>query len=295
MTRNLHFTPRDLAILSEFGEVGLLDTVTVRARHFPADRTGRACLRRLRRFADQGLVRPLSPLATFMEGRLPIVYCLTPRGGEVITELTGHAPQRMFSRDPRAESIPHRLGVAKLQLVVKDACRRQRFDAPRWILEHDARSGNGAGATFAERFVLYETFETDTGTISCRPDASCLLTIASASGTAHPIVIYWEFDRSSESLKQFSRKLPGYHALLSANSVAVHWPTAHEPIVCVFVVTPSKERRDHLAKLLRDRPGSEAFRFATVSDLTADAFFTAPIWYTTAGESRSILRPSIAA
>ena len=213
----------------------------------------------------------------------------------MLAEFLGRRPRRIFAKDPASETILHRLGVARLQLLVKDAAASRQFEPPNWILEHDTNPGVGIGASLAERFILFETFATDDGTISCRPDASCWLQFPDTRMTAHHLVVYWEFDRSTEPLKQFARKIPGYHALLTANSVAVHWPKATQPTVCVFVVTPSPQRRDNLALLVRNRPGAEAFRFVQLGDLSAASFFNAPVWHTATGEARSILRANLAA
>ena len=57
--RAIHLQQRDLGLLGELGEVALMDTAMIHERHFPRDRTGEACLRRLRLYVHHELTRPI--------------------------------------------------------------------------------------------------------------------------------------------------------------------------------------------------------------------------------------------
>ena len=76
---SIRLQPRDLALFAELREVGLLDTTTLHDRHFAADTTGKACLRRLALYAAHGLVQPITPSVSFglpRGGRLPALHRL---------------------------------------------------------------------------------------------------------------------------------------------------------------------------------------------------------------------------
>jgi Replication-relaxation len=299
----LRLQPRDLRLLTELGETGLLDTATLRARHFPADRTGEACLRRLRLYAAHGLTEAIAPAVSVglpRGGRLPAIHRLTPRGAAVLQQVTGEAPRRTLKSGPRPETLLHRLGCAKLQLLVSDACARAAFPAPQWIAEYDAVPGVGPSVPLSERFVLCQRYRMADGTThTCWPDAACLLAIPGhaigATPETHALIVLWKFDRSTETLTQVARKLPGYREFLARGDWRRPFPSALHPTVRVFVVTLSAERLEHIAAALRGQPGSESVRLAVVGDLTPERFFTAPLFRTVAGDARPILRPSSSA
>lgn len=298
MSANLRLQPRDVGLLTELGEVGLLDTATIRERHFPDDRTGEACLRRLRLYAGHDLTEAIAPAVSFglpRGGRLLAIHRLTQRGAEVLHHVTGEWPRRVVKKMPRSETLLHRLGCAKLQLLLKDACDLARFPPPQWIAEYDTRPGVGLKATLPERFVLCQSYPTPDGRkVTCWPDAAALLSIpgqqAGAPPVWHPLVLLFEVDRSTETLKQFARKLPGYQQLLTRGDWRKFWPGVQNPTVRVFVVVPSDERLQNIAAAISNLPGSEFFRLATAASLTPEQFFTAPLFRTVSGDARPILR-----
>ena len=286
---------RDVSLLSEVGEVGLLDVATLRERHFPADRSGKACLRRLRLFCAHDLLLPISvsiSFATERSGRPRRLFRLTPRGAEVLHELTGRTDFHFSNKELRPETIMHRLGVAKLRLTVNDACAVQKLPKPRWIGEYDMVPGVHIEATFAERFIICEKLPTlEGGTASCWPDASCCLRIPHPSGQGEAVLlVYWEYDRSTETLTQVAGKIPGYHALLTSATYQKHWPDAERPAVRVFFVVPSEERLRNICEAIKNLQGAEHVRLAVANDIRPQHLLTAPIWKTVTGEARPILR-----
>lgn len=293
---------RDYSLLSELGEVGILDTPTIHRRHFPLDTTGEACLRRLRLYAGNGLIlstpHPLSAASTH-GGRPQAVHRLTPFGAETVFARTGMLPPRVARADTlKPDTLQHRLGVAAIHLAVNDACAQHGLPKPQWILEQDTNPDASPGAPFTERFVLYELFKNaNQHVISCRPDASTWLRIPTHSAQNPSewldLLIYWEFDRATETLARITRKIEGYRLLLQTETYRKHWPAAHAPTVRVFFVVPSQERLRNIAAAIRKCPGSEMIRLAVVSAPTPAHLLTKPIWETATGEKRQLWTPFI--
>lgn len=291
----LRLQPRDIGMLEDLAEYVLLDTPTLRQRHFPMDSTGEAFLRRMRLFAAHELTRIVRPVLCFADGRagcLPTVYTLDRRGAEVLAAVSDTQPRHIPSHDPSPETILHRLGVARdIHLVVNEACKLIGIPYPEWILEQDMYEGAKVGAPLAERFILYESWTTPEGkAASCRPDASSWLRIP-VPGKDQPadLLIYWEYCRSTQTLKRIARRVEGYRFLHATEAFAKHWPQATNPTVRVFFVAQSDERLRNVADTIRGLPGAEIFRLTTVGALTPDQFF-GPIWQTVDGELRPILR-----
>lgn len=292
----IRLQPRDLALLTELRDVGLLDTTTLHDRHFPADRTGKACLRRLALYARHGMVEPIAPSVSFglpRGGRMPAIHRLTPRGAEVLGSFIGDTGRRVASGSPKPETLLHRLGCAQLQLLLRDACTLAKLSPPTWIGEYETRPGASIRSPLPERFVLCQTYALPTGRWTCWPDAAALVSIpAPASSEPHPLVLLFEYDRSTETLKQVAGKVPGYEQLVARGDWRRFWPELVKPTVRVFFLTRSEERIRSVAAAIRELPGADAFRFAVFMRLKPATFFTDAVWQTCQGDCRAILKPA---
>jgi len=291
---NLHTQQRDLVAWTELAEVDVLDQDTIAARHFSKCRSLRACQRRTKLWVDQEIVERMQVPVVSCEGRkgkLSTLFRLTRRGAELLKTLTGYCPRRPAKRNPRPETLFHRLGVAQVQLAVNDACMLQGLTKPVWIHEYDTYPNPDPKASADQRYILYERFPLADGrAATCWPDASCHIVIPGPDGTAHDLLVYWEYDRSTERLGQVAAKLFGFQGLLSTGLYRKHWPAAPTPTVRIFFVVPSATRLQNVAKVLADSPGSEAVRLTTAAELKPEFVLTEPIWRTVKGESLPILR-----
>lgn len=282
---------RDLTILTELGEVALLDTETIHRRHFQDDASGQACRRRLSLFAAHGLTQTLQIGVTTTQrpGRLPTIHRLTAAGAEVVAQETGFHPQRIARSDPpRPNTLLHRLGMARVILAFNDACHLHSLTKPAWLLEYDMVPTAPPQAAFAERFVICHEFSLGKGKkVACWPDAACTLTIP-RNEQSWELGIFFEYDRSTETLSQVAEKLAGYQALLTQRAYKQYWPNVAG--VRIFFVVQSDARRQNIAAAIRQHPASEVIRIAVVEDaLNPSGVLAAPIWVSVSGEKRSIL------
>ena len=75
----LQLQSRDLALLVELGEYGMLDTTTIHRRHWPEAKTPRASQQRLKQLVEAGFLKPASlKVVHARNGRVPCFYLLTP-------------------------------------------------------------------------------------------------------------------------------------------------------------------------------------------------------------------------
>jgi len=298
----IHLQERDCQLFADLGEVVVMDTEMIHQRRFPNDRTGEACRRRMRMHRKSGYVSAVRLTVTFAgqkRGRFSTVYRLTRAGGELLRDVTGEPPRRLLRFDPKPATLMHRLGVARVQLAVTDACDMHGLIPPIWILEQDSRAGASRKASRSERFVLYEDLAaTDRKLLPLRPDASSLIRIG-ANGQTHSLACWWEIDNSTETLGTVASKIPAYDAFLRGDELCRdgktrplycrHWPQIDAAVARVFFVCRSQERVANVSRAIKDDPGSRFVRFAVASELTPSAFLSEPIWQTVAGERRAIL------
>ncbi len=294
----LDIMPRDLRLFTAVAIAGgIVDTVTVWNHFFANDRSGESCRRRLRCYVENQLLEPVHSGLRYRfatKGRPSTIYRLTEKAVELVNHMNGKELRHSPLRAPRTETLDHRLGLTRTYLITRDACEIQRFAEPEWIHEYTPRQrvAVSTNAKFHERFLLCHHYTEPDGTsASCWPDAACLIRIRNAEkNKEYPLIILWEYDRSTESLKQFrDSKLPGYHQLLQRGDAQRLFPHADRPTVRVFVVTQSEERRQNLAKDIHDQAASAVFRLTTAGSLTAQSFFKEPIWFNVNGEALAIL------
>lgn len=290
----IHLQDRDRRLFDDFvASGGLLDSKTIHARLFPGDRSGEACLRRLRMFCGEGLLETIRPALAFgaaTTGRLPSVYRLTSKGADLIHELTGERPAASGTGISTL-TLEHRLGIARLRLVVNDACAAEGFAEPNWIGEYDPMPGQrpGPNAKLSERYRLCHQYPQQGTSVTCWPDAAALVGVpGDQSGQVHRLLMLWEYDRSTERLAQVKAKLPGYR-LLTGRQDDRRLFEVESVTTRAFFVVKSAERRESIAAAIKDEAGSEFVRLAVVSDLTPAALFREPVWFTSRGDARAIL------
>ena len=301
MPAGLHLQPRDIAILAELGEFGLLDTDTIHERHFP-DVSRRRVQQRLQIVPGAWPHEDCSLSVWFntdqRRGRVPTIHYLTERGAEAVQEVTGQRPLRVLRGEPKPETLHHRLAVVKSRLAIDDACSAAKLSGTR--VDHGAgprpdRHGPAALATAIPVPCFRRRAEDDylsarRGLCPSHPPKP-----AATQANTSELLVYWEIDRSTESRAQILEKIPGYTLLLDRKPYRRYWPQLVNPTVRVFWVCQSDERIAALCEKLRDVPVARCFRFTTVAELTPELALCAPMWQLVDRSRREIMRLPAAA
>ena len=296
MPAGLQLQPRDVAALADLGEFGLLDTDTIHQRHFPGV-TRRRVQQRLRLYREHDITKTTCLSVWFnadqRRGRVPTIHCLTERGAEALQAVTGRRPARLLRGEPKPETLHHRLAVVKTRLAIDDACLAANLLEPLWIMEQD-RDPAASGRPLSQQRFLYHAFSSEQKTITCQPDAACVLRIPrnpiQPRTNTSDLLVYWERDRSTESRAQILEKIPGYTLLLDRRPYHRYWPQLGNPTIRVFWVCQSEQRIAALCEKLRDVPVARCFRFTTAAELTPDQALSAPVWQTVERSRREIMR-----
>ncbi|MGD9644336.1 MAG: replication-relaxation family protein [Pirellulales bacterium] len=289
--KQLSLTTRDLQLLAELGELGVMSAPMLLVRHFGGftndESAQRSFRRRMKRFVAHGLVlQERLPAA----GKLVTVLRLTEAGADWLAELTGSRPVRPAG--PQAlnpVTLPHRLGVVATRLAFDDACRQAGIDLPEWRFEHDPLPDAEPTAGNNEKFLLYESFQDAGSRLVCWADAAFRLRIAGPN--AHEFLAYIEYDRSTENKRRLAAKSAPFQRLVRERRYAMHWPgLAIQHTVRVLFVVRSEQRLSHAIDAIRDTPGAPLFRFATYADVTPERVLSAPIWRTIDWQRLAILK-----
>lgn len=288
MSRPMRSQPRDIGFLAELGQCGVQEKNMVHKRHY-ATQCDRVLRRRLSQLESNGLIQRLR-ISEFhahqQPGRLPSIFLLTDKGADLVHRHTGTRPKPL-SPNLNTFTIRHRIEVARMQLAVMDAAKYHALPAPTWINEWATTPGSKRGDSFAQRFVLYETFDTANGqTLSCRPDGACRIDYRGVN-----LLAYWERDRSTETIAQVARKVPGFAALAQSRNFEQHFPGVTQPVLRVYFVCESDTRIENIRKAIRDQPGADLFRFARADALDPTRLLSGNnVWQNAAGEFAPLLR-----
>lgn len=304
--KNIQFQPRDLAALTELGEVGLMTSDMLFDRHYPpattdakrVDSSRRYFRRRFQQFAKQNIVEAIALTFHSFQGprRHPNMYRLTLDGGEILESHTGTPPARPArSKTPSPITLMHRIGVVRTRLAFDDAHSRFGLPPCRWIMEQDTYPNFRSNDTHDRQFILTEYFGNTRFKMVCKPDAATLMTLP--GDRPWKIAAYLEYDRATTDQADILRKVPGYLGLTNqdAKPYRSHWPeidTTVDPpldIVRVLFVCPSPDRRQKLASWIAGRPAQGYYRFAVEDDIQPDKILTEPIWMDVRGDFRAIL------
>lgn len=288
MPQPMRIQPRDVACLTELGECGVMDKNMIHSRHYHTQ-CDRVVRRRLAQLESNSLLQRLR-ISEFhahqRPGRLPSVFVLTDKGADIVHRFTGRRP-RPVSPNLNAFTVRHRIEVARLQLAVLDAAKHHELEKPKWINEWATIPNSKRGASFAQRFVLYESFDTAPDeSLSCRPDAACRLDYRGVN-----LLAYWERDRSTETIAQVARKVPGFAALSQSRRFEEHFPGVTQPVFRVYFVCESEARITNIRQAIKKHAGAELFRFAQADHLQPDRLLASDdVWQNVEGEWAPLLR-----
>lgn len=266
-------TERDIDILRALVRYYVLNRQQIQRLVFPNDNNGRLTRRRLQTLVAESLI-----------GRQSVHFChptITPapayfparKGCELLAEIDS---DERYLVTPTQPPVPHHtfhwLAVSDTHMALDEAIAKQnavKLDG--WINEWDAVNKEEQRPEL--RFRLY-TLIRENPRLICAPDSAFLL-----STLGHSKIFYLEQDRATSGVYQIaSGKTPGYAAMFEQKLQQRHFPATVEGF-SVLMITTTERRRSALRKAIKDKPGAELWRFATVTDVTADQFLHAPIWH----------------
>jgi hypothetical protein len=284
--------PRDLAILDFIGELGTADTKILHERFYPG-KTLRSCQQRLKKIADEGLLKPVPQIAVDSpSGSSPMLYFLTGEGADLVERETGRRPRRITRSDPKPFTLRHRMDTVRARLAIDQAAELAGIAAPEWIMEQDSRGGGKArkGRSPSESQILNNRYEHNGQTVAFRPDASCHLQVPH-KGLLASLATYLEVDRSTEGHLQWrERKLPGMVEFLNdAKAWKGHWPNVVEPQIRIFVLCKSQQRITELTETIKPTSAAHSIRL-TLYPLDPATVLTGDVWQDCQGERKRIIR-----
>jgi len=293
---SIQITARDLQTFADLGEYGVLDTRMIHQLRFPQV-TERRCLQRLAQYVEHGLVHKTQLRVWYDEsgdgGKMPTIYSLSERGGNVIAERTGELPPRILRSSPKPETLFHRLMIVRWRIAFDQSFVREKLPRPQWIMEQDMRTDLPERVPPNQRSILYHRYSHRGQPVSCKPDAASWFFVPNAKEELIPLIFYWEIDRSTEGHQQISeQKVRGYSELLRQQPYARYWPDAGAPAIRVVFACrrDPRERRVHnLADTFRGTALQPYVRLISMQNCQPSRLLRERVWRNATGDSMRII------
>lgn len=285
---------RDIAILSALSRYYLLSRPQIQRlcfRTVGSDPSSRVTRRRLQVLVTDGFItrHRLYPFSDALGSPMP-VYTLAKKGRDF---LAAHLDDDQIHccnvQSPQPYNLLHWLAIGDTHIKLDEAVAGQSevtLDA--WVNEWEIVNKDASKPE--ERFTLFTLLREQPKRLVCAPDAAFILSLR-----GHRKVFYLEQDRGTSGIHQIAAsKTPGYAQMLLQQTHRQHFPTTTLPTFTVLMVVPDPRRREALRKVVRPQPGAGEWRFVADSELTAESFLKAPIFYPCEGEPKPLIKTEAA-
>lgn len=280
-------TPRDLSVLAAVARYYTLTRTQLTALCFPDDAGGRVTRKRLDALVSAGLLnRTRMAVVNPAMGAPQSVYYPSAKGCEYLAAQDGDARVRSAcTRCPDWTHLYHWTQVAELHLRLDRAVALQAEVAvEHWLSEWDVANPDESAPE--KRYRLF-TLLSESPRLVCAPDAGFVL-----AARGHRKGMYVELDRMTSGVKQIAAsKTKGYEGLAERRLHRRHFPgVAADAPFAVLHVSPTRNRRDQVARAVAEKGGAHLWRFAAWTDWTPEALLHEPILTDCAGKELPLVR-----
>ena len=188
------------------------------------------------------------------------------------------------TKPPYSQHLAHFLALTDLRLLVKTAVAGQSVCTLGSYYNQFDTTNPGADDP-KDRFKLYTEIESHPRKIVCVPDAAFDLR-AGAVAKAY----FVEIERgTTPPARAAAKKSPGYAGLADRRLHRRHFPGALDAF-SVLVLAPHPGWRDHLRREFATKARPDLYKFAALTEVTADSLLFDPIWHPCTGERHALLK-----
>lgn len=259
-------TERDKEVVKAVNDYRVLRQDQVQRLLFPSRNTAQE---RLRKLWEHGyLRREFLPVIGGVQTS-PILYVLDKRGAELLVSKFGYDSETLRWSPRKSvghQFLEHMVGVAEIRLAVTLSCKRHDDYELKTVLDEKTLKGD------------YDKVKVGREWVAVIPDAYFVIGVP--AGAVHFFV---EFDRGSERLKVFEKKIAAYLAYYRSSKCKARYGTDKIRVLTVIEGGQSGAGRARLANLkelaleLGDR---RRFWFSSLAEIAEEDFLSAAIWWT---------------
>lgn len=279
--------PRDIEFLRFLAEHYTATAEQIRADVCPNAADTKVVRRRLAHLRDEGLVQATqSEALTLRNPTYARVWYPSSKGMEMLALWTGTMRYLLTpTKPPYVHHLAHFLALTDLRVLIKKAIAGQSV-VTLGSFYNQFDTTNPDAPEPAQRFKLHTIVHSDgTRKVACVPDGAFDLR-AGRFAKAYFI----ELERGTTAPKQAAaRKSPGYAGLAAARLHRKHFPDAMDEF-SVLVFAPHPNWRDQLRREFSSKPAAHLYRFAALTEVTANSLLFAPIWHPCSGEAQPLVK-----
>lgn len=271
---------RDIEIIASVARYYTLTRAQINRLHFPTDYDGRITRKRVRIIHDEGLInRTNMQVVNPSMGAPAYVYYPSAKGCAFLAqEMKDEQYKSVNTLTPSWMYLYHWVEIAQTHILLDQSVGLLTdVKVDDWISEWSV--ANPEEKEPEKRFTLFTRLGQK---LVCAPDAAFLL---AKDGFRKAYYVEQDRDTTKNADRVAAQKCHGYAGLFEKRMHAVrHFPTVNVEKFTVLFLAPTSNRRDSLRLAFSTKPAPWLYRFASLADVTADSFLTAPIWYPCIGD-----------
>lgn len=272
--RPMRLTDRDRAVVKAVNDFRVMRQDQVQRLLFPSRNTAQD---RLRRLWEHGYLKRLWLPSTGGIQTSPILYALDRRGADLLKREFGYDQSRLRWSPRKAPShtfLEHTLGLSEIRLGVHLACQPDDYALGEWQDEKGIKAD-------------FDRVQVSRQWVAVVPDA--YFVVAVPQGNLH---FFLEYDRGSETLRTFRKKVAAYHAYCRDPRCKTRFGTTRIRVLTVIEgesTGPGQGRLANLRQVAEEAEGGRRFWFTTLDQVAARDFLTDPLWQVATRPERASL------
>lgn len=279
--------PIEFKILQLLASYYTLTRAQIGRLSVPDDFDGRVTRRHLVNLRSKHLLN-----RTFMEvsnpesGLMGPVYYPSKDGCAFLAQECGDDKYRtVCTLTPQWQSLCHWVRVAESHILLDQAVAKiENVAVSQWFGEWDIV--NPEEREPQKRFCLY-TLLRESPKLVCVPDAAFLV---DTKGNRKVFYLEQDRDTTKSAERVASHKCGGYAELANQGGHRRHFPAVNMENFSVLMIAPSERRRDALRKAVMQRSGAKLWKFASLTDLTAETMLVGNVWHSCDGSTGPLLK-----
>lgn len=261
----MRLTDRDKGVVRAVNDYRVMRQDQIQRLVFPSKTTAQ---RRLWRLWQHRFLKRSHLLVLGGVQNSPTLYRVDKRGAELLKAEFGYDKEslRWSGNKPLSDRfLNHTIGLGEVRLAFELSSRANQFSIKTWLDEKAIKKN-------------YHRIRLGRRIVSVVPDAYVLVSIPTRGTQLH---FFIEYDRSSESLNFFKRKIEAYSAYFQSGQAVKQYGTNRIRVLTVTEKDPISKNRTRarsLEKLAEKAAAHPWFWFANLSAVVANDILTEPVW-----------------
>ncbi len=272
--KRMRLTERDKLVVKAVNDFRVMRQDQVQRLFFPSKNTTQV---RLQLLWQHGFLKRYFPPVLGGVQTSTIYYLVDRRGVELLKQEFGYSGDHSRYSSKKSLNdrfLEHTLGLSEIRLAVELSCQQHSLRLQEWQDEKAMKAD-------------YDRVQVQNKFVPILPDSYFSIDVPGGV-----LRFFLEFDRGSEQLKYFKRKIAAYWNYFRSGKCKARYGTN---LIRVLTVTEggytrtSRKRLNSVQKVTKELGANTWFWFTSLEQIQSEDFLTAPIWQLVEGQERMSL------